>query len=154
MNLKTIGHPSYAAWSSVHHSIAIYEFKMELQYRNGQFGSKSVIICPVWFWNLTNDLEKNRNPLSCYFKLCTALHNHLWFQNRVTVRTRPNLVKIDYFVPCGTLNFDGGRRKTTGGQLFYAIFSSVHHFITINEFTMELRVYFKSISLITQKYGS
>ena len=36
-------------------------FKLELQYRNAQFGSKSGIFCPVWSWNLTNDLEQGKS---------------------------------------------------------------------------------------------
>ena len=55
---KTIGHLFYATSSSVHHFIAICEFKMELQSGNSQFGSKSAIFCPVWPWNLTDDLGK------------------------------------------------------------------------------------------------
>ena len=55
---KTTGHLFYAASSFVHHFIAIGEFKTELQSRSAQFGSKSIIFCAVWPWNLTNDLEK------------------------------------------------------------------------------------------------
>ena len=55
---KTIGHLFYVGSSFVHHFIAIGEFKLKLQSRNAQFGSKSVIYCPVWPWNLTDDLEK------------------------------------------------------------------------------------------------
>ena len=54
---KIIGHLFYSTWSLVHHFIAICEFKMELQSGNAQFGSKSAIFCPVWPWNLTDDLE-------------------------------------------------------------------------------------------------
>ena len=39
-------------------SQTLHEFKLELLSRNAQFGSKSVIFCPVWHWNLTDDLEK------------------------------------------------------------------------------------------------
>ena len=55
---KTIGHLFYVASSFMHHFITISEFKLKLQSENAQFGSKSVIFCPVWPWNLTNDLEK------------------------------------------------------------------------------------------------
>ena len=55
---KTIGHLFYVASSFVHHFITIGEFKSKLQSGNAQFGSKSVIYCPVWPWNLTDDLEK------------------------------------------------------------------------------------------------
>ena len=40
---KTIGYLFYVVSSFVHHSIAINEFKMELQSGNAQFGSKSMI---------------------------------------------------------------------------------------------------------------
>ena len=55
---KTIGNIFFATSSFVLHFIAIYQFKMELQSRNGEFGSKSAIICPVWPWDLTDDLGK------------------------------------------------------------------------------------------------
>ena len=40
------------------------EFKLELQSWNAQFGSKSAIFCPVWPWNLMDDLEKNKGTSS------------------------------------------------------------------------------------------
>ena len=40
---KTIRHLYYATSSSMHHCLAICEFKLELQSGNGQFGSKSTI---------------------------------------------------------------------------------------------------------------
>ena len=55
---KTIGHIFSATSSFVHHFIAIYQFKMELQSGNAKFGSKSAIFCPVWPWNLKDGLEK------------------------------------------------------------------------------------------------
>ena len=55
---KTIGHIFYVASSFVHHFIAIDELKLKFQSGNAQFGSKSAIYCPVWPWNLTDDLEK------------------------------------------------------------------------------------------------
>ena len=76
--------------SFVHYFKAICDFKLELQSGNAQFGSKLAIFCPVWPWNLTDDLEKNRAPLPCYFKLCASFHSHWWVRTRVTVRKRPN----------------------------------------------------------------
>ena len=61
---KAIGHLFYAASSFVHHFIAIYEFEMELQSWNTQFGSKSAIFCHI--------LKNNRVPLLGYFKLCAS----------------------------------------------------------------------------------
>ena len=55
---KTIGHLSFAVSSSMHHFVAIGEFKLELQSGNAHFGSKSMIFWAVWPWNLTDDLEK------------------------------------------------------------------------------------------------
>ena len=55
---KTKGHLYYVASSFVHHFIAIGEFKLKLQSGNAQFGWKLAIYCPMWPWNLTDDLEK------------------------------------------------------------------------------------------------
>ena len=55
---KTIEHLFYAMLSFVYHFKAISEFKLEIQSRNTQFGSKSAIFCLLWPWNLMNDLEK------------------------------------------------------------------------------------------------
>ena len=55
---KTIGHLFYTTSSFVHHFKSIGEVKLELQSGKAQLGSKSAIFCPVWLWNLTDDLEK------------------------------------------------------------------------------------------------
>ena len=55
---KTIGHFFYVAPSFMHHFIAIGELKQKLQSGNAQIGSKSVSFCPVWPWNVTDDIEK------------------------------------------------------------------------------------------------
>ena len=55
---KSIRHLFYTTSSFVHHSKAISEFKLELQSRNSQFGSLSVIFCLMWPWNLKDGLEK------------------------------------------------------------------------------------------------
>ena len=98
---KIIRHLFNVASSFVHHFIAIGEFKLKLQSGNAQFGSKSVIYCPVWPWNLTDDLENNRAPLQCCFKLYASFYSHQWIQTKVTVRKRSIRVKIgNFFVPC------------------------------------------------------
>ena len=98
---KTIGLLFYVASSFVHHFIAISEFKLKLQSGNPKFGSKSVIYCPVWPWNLTDDLENNRAPLLCCFKFYASFHSHWWIKTKVTVRKRPNWVKCYVFLePC------------------------------------------------------
>ena len=55
---KTIGHLFDVASSFGHHFIAIGEFKLKSQSRNAQLRSKLAISCPMWPWNLTDDLEK------------------------------------------------------------------------------------------------
>ena len=74
--LKTIGHLFYITLSFVHHFKAMGEFKLGLQSRNAQFGSKLAIFvpCDLEIWLMT--LKINRAPLLCCFKLCTAFHSH------------------------------------------------------------------------------
>ena len=55
---KTIGHLFYASLGFVRHIMAIGLFKLELQSGDAKFGWKLAIFCPVWPWNLTEDLEK------------------------------------------------------------------------------------------------
>ena len=55
---KRIGHLFYDASSFMYHFIAISEFKLKLQSGNAQSGSKLAIFCPMWPWNLMDDLEK------------------------------------------------------------------------------------------------
>ena len=55
---KTIGHLFYATSSFVHHFVPIGEFKLKLQSRNAQFGSKSTIFWAVWSRNFTDDPQK------------------------------------------------------------------------------------------------
>ena len=54
---NTIGHLSCATSSFGNHFVAIGEFKLELQSRNAQFGSNSMIFRAVWPRNLTDDLK-------------------------------------------------------------------------------------------------
>ena len=61
---KIRGYLFYATLSFVHHFKAIGEFKLKLQSGNAQFGSKLVIFCPLWPWNLKNDLEKQQGTSS------------------------------------------------------------------------------------------
>ena len=107
-----------------------------LQSGNAQFGSKSVMFCPVWPWNLA--LENNRASLLCCFKLCATFHSHRWIQTGVTVRKRPIWVKFDDFLSRVTLKFDIWPWKTIG-HLYYATSSSMHHFVAIGEFKLELQ---------------
>ena len=91
---KTKGHLYYVTSSSVYHFTAIGQFKLELQSGNTQFGSKSTSFCPVWPWDLTDDLEKQQGPSSMLLqaKCITSqpLANSSWSYSLET----PNLNKI------------------------------------------------------------
>ena len=74
---KTIRHLFYTMSSFVHHFKAMGEFKLELQSGNAQFGSKSVIFCPVWPWNLMDDLEKQFGHL--FYVTLSFVHHYKAF---------------------------------------------------------------------------
>ena len=122
---KIIGHLFYITSSFVHHLKPLSEFKLELLSGNAQFGSKSVIFCPVWHWNLMDDLEQGKSE---GFESC----------DRPIVRKRPIWVKIGDVLSRVTLKFDGWPWKTIG-HLFFAVSSFVQHFIAIGEFKLELQ---------------
>ena len=71
---KTIGHLYYATSSSMHHFVAIGEFKLELQSGNAQFGSNLTIFRAVRPWNLMDDLAKQWGTSSVLLQaLCSIL---------------------------------------------------------------------------------
>ena len=74
----------------------------------------------MWPWNLTDDLEKNRAPLPCYFKLSASFRSHCWIQTGDKVWKCPIWVKFDDFFSRVTLKFDRWPWKTIGT-------SSKHH---------------------------
>ena len=102
---------------------AMGEFKLESQSGNAQLGSKSAIFCPVWPWNLSDDLEQAKSE---GFDSC----------NRPGNLTQIGL-KLLIFQPM-TLKFDGWPRKIIG-HLFYITSNFVHHFKSISEFKLELQ---------------
>ena len=89
---EIIRHLLYTTPSFVHHFEAIGEFKLELYFGNARFLSKSAFFCPVWPWDLTDDLENNRAHLVCCCKLCASFCSHWRIQTGVTVRKRPSWV--------------------------------------------------------------
>ena len=93
--------------------------------------------CDLEIWWIT--FKKNKAPLVCCLKLCASFHSHQWIRTGVTVRKRLMRVKIDNFLSCVTLKFDGWHRKTIG-HLFYAMLSHVHHFKAIGEFKPKFTV--------------
>ena len=54
----------------MYHFKSIVEFKLKLHSGNAQFGSKSAIFCPLWPWNLMDDLGKQ-------YGTCSILHQAL-----------------------------------------------------------------------------
>ena len=66
---KITGHLFYVTSSFLHYFTAIDGFQLELQSRNSQFWSKSVIffvLCYLEIWIMT--LKNKRAPLLCYSK--------------------------------------------------------------------------------------
>ena len=112
-------------WFCYHHFVAIGKFKLVLQSGNAQFGSKSTIFCPMWPWNLTDDLQQGKSE---GFESCDL----------PIVRKRPIWVKIGDVLYRVTLKFDGWPWKTIG-HLSFAVSSFVQHFIAIGEFKLELQ---------------
>ena len=92
--------------------------------------------CDLEIWRMT--LKNNRTPLLCYFKLYASFLSHRWIQSVVTVRKRPIWIKIDNFLSRVTLQFDVWHWKTIG-HLYYATSSSMHHFVAIGGFKLELQ---------------
>ena len=72
-----------------------------------------------------------------FFKLCVSFHSHWWIYTGVTDRKRPIWIKIDNFVSCVTLKFNGWPSKTIG-HLVWATSSFAHHFMAICEFKLGL----------------
>ena len=85
-------------------SKSIGEFKLELQSKNAQFGSKLAIfvLCDLEIWWMT--LENNRAPLLYYIKLCASFQSHGWIQTGVWyVWKCSNSIRVKinaFFVPC------------------------------------------------------
>ena len=96
-------------------------------------GPKLAIFCPVWPWNLTDDIQKNNKaPPLYYIKLCASFQSHQWIQTGVTVPKHYLGQNQWFFLSHVTLKFDGWPWKTIG-HLFYATSSFLHHLIAISE---------------------
>ena len=104
---KTKGHLFYTTLSFVHHFKAMAEFKLELQFGNAQFGSKSAffVSCDLEIWQMT--MKNYRAPLLCCFRLCASFHSHWGIKTGVTVWKHPIWVKINNTFYQVTLKFDG-----------------------------------------------
>ena len=93
--------------------------------------------CDLAIWRMT--LKYYRAPLVSNIKLCASFHCHWWIQTWVTVRKRPNLVKIDDFLSRVTLKFKGSWPWKTIGHFFYTTLSFLQHFKAMGEFNLELQ---------------
>ena len=92
---KTIGHPFYAAWSFVHHFVAVSRFKLKLHFPETPIsGQNRQFLVPCDLEILQMTLKKNRAPLQCYLKHCASFSNHLWIQTQTKHRKRPILGPI------------------------------------------------------------
>ena len=102
---KTKGHLFYAMLSFVHHFIAICEFKLKLQARNAQFGSKLAIFCPVIHWNLWLTFKNNREPLLCCFNFVHHFIAISDFELKLQSKNAQFGSKSTIFVPCDLENW-------------------------------------------------
>ena len=95
---KIKGHLFYTTSSFVYHFKSISEFKLKLHSGNAQFGSKSAIFCPLWPWNLMDDLEEQYGTSSMLLQaLCIISQpsvNSNWSYSPET----PNLGQIRQFL--------------------------------------------------------
>ena len=71
-------------------------------------------------------------------KICVSFDTHTWIQMGVIVRKSSNLSKIINFSTHVTLKFDRWPPNTIQ-HLFYTLLSSVHHFVAVYEFKLELQ---------------
>ena len=112
---KTIGCFFYTTWSFVQHFKAIGIFKLELQSRNAQFGSKLAIFCPVRRWKLTDNIEQTIGNLS--YAASTFVHHFIVigeFELELQSGNAQFGSKSTNFFSCVTLKFDGWPWKTIG----------------------------------------
>ena len=87
---RTIGHLFYATLSFVHHSIAIGVIKLELQSRNAQFGSKSMILSRLtlkfdrWHWKTIGQLSYATSSYVHHFIAICEFKLELWSENTLS----------------------------------------------------------------------
>ena len=99
---------------------------------NHQFFS----LCDLEIWWMTS--KNNKAPFLYYFQFFASFQSHLWILTGITVQKCSIRVKIDDFLSCVTLTFEGWPWITIG-HLFHATSSFVHHSKAIDEFNLELQ---------------
>ena len=121
--------------------------------------------CDLDIWRMT--LKNNTAPLLCCFQLCAWFHCHMWIQTGVRVRKRlsrvltsvtltfelwpwpfawtslltmviipENFMMIRWWKH--TICRAAWSQLKTIGHLYYATSSSMHHFVAIGDFKLEL----------------
>ena len=136
---KTIRHLFYATSSFVHNFKAIGEFKLELQSRNTQFGSKSVIFLSHvtlnfggWPWKTIGHL----------FYATSSFMHHLIAISEFKLELQSGKAQfmsksMIFFVPCDLEIWQMTLKAI--GHLFYATSSFLHHFVDICKFKLQLQ---------------
>ena len=138
---KIIGRLFYTTLSFVQHFKAIGIFKLELQSRKAQFGSKLVIFLSwvtlkidVWPWKTIGHL----------FYTTSSFVHHFKSIGEVKLELQPGNAQVGddfwwwFFLSCVTLKIDIWPWKTIG-HLSYAASTFVYHFIANGEFKLELQ---------------
>ena len=130
---KTIGHLFYTTPSFVHHFKSIGELKLKLQSGNTQFGSKLAIFCPVWPWNLMDNLGKQKGTSSILHKALCIISNPSVNSNWSYSQETPNLGQIRRFLALCDLEIWRMTFKNNGAPLLSNIklYVSFHHHMWI-----------------------
>ena len=98
-------HFSYTTSSFLHRFEAMGEFKLELQFGNGEFRSKSVIFCPVRPRNLTGDLEKTTGHL--FYATSSFVHHFITIgEFKLELRSGNAQIGAKFVLTSVTLTFD------------------------------------------------
>ena len=136
---KVIGHLFYTTSSFVHHFKSIGEVKHELQSGNNQFGSKLVIFCLTWPWNLMDDLEKHEGTSSILLALSFVHHFKPWVNSNWSYspealnsgRNGPFFLSCDHEISRMTLNKANLRDLIAAtGLVILLKFDVIHRFLS------------------------
>ena len=95
-----------------------------------------MILCPVWTWNLTVDLAKQKGTPSLLFQALCVICSQLLIQTRVAVRNAQFGSKSAKCLSSATLKFDRWPWKTIR-QPFSSISSYVYYFVAICKFKLD-----------------
>ena len=116
-----------------------WTIQARVSFRKRQIRVKiSDFFCPVWPWNLTDDLLKQLGTSSMLLQAWSVISwpsvNSNWGHSPETPNFGQNR---QFFVMCD-LEIWQTTLKNKIGHLFYTTSSSVHHFVAICEFKLEL----------------